>query len=572
VLNPTPAYRTPRFWRWFITGTFFLLWVVFFRGEIWWLLQAVVGLFKTSTESQAFNIRRALIIVLTSIGLFAVYLFLTFAIISQFVLPVRTWIERRMAFERLLLFFFRLHGAAVFVREGKIIGSQAELESLRPGVAVLDTKSAIVLEREPYLSATGADISQQESSLNMSAATIHAIFGGPDPDPNAVARAAGPGLVFTGMGERIRGVVSLRNHVRVQPNTRSLTLDGFEVAATIVAVFTLGEPPEVLQACYFDEPAEEGRPARRSIRQIEIRERRNNAGVMERTVGNLSDSFDESDIQEILSFANRAINDPVPPRGRQENQLQRVEPYLFDPIRVFQAIYSDARRPADDGLESWYDLPLRVAIETYHKMIAQNRYSSLYMPENLGDFPLNTAFMPEFRTTVRNQGVLAFQFVRRRDNQPIQSGQTWNEEDLIFYPVQTLRNSKILRDRGIRVMAATFSEISPVNPSVRQQMLDYWRSKRIRRSDQIRSYFDAEEIRIRARARAVAQRNIVMTLRGILEDTSISEEAMAFKVLESIEQFAKDPATEKLLPQESIGMLNTMYDWIWRNRSQPPRK
>ena len=210
MLNPTPAYRKPKFWRWFITGTLFFLWVLFFRTEIAWFLQDVLGIIKNPDSIEAFNMRRAGIILNASFYLVAAYLIFHLAIISQFVLPVRTWLERRMIFERLILYMLGLHGAAVFVREGKIIGSVAELESSLPGVAVLDTKSAIVLERQPYLSSQGADISTGESLRNMFVAFLEAIFLGRQNNPHAIARAAGPGLVFTGLGERIRGVVSLR--------------------------------------------------------------------------------------------------------------------------------------------------------------------------------------------------------------------------------------------------------------------------------------------------------------------------------------------------------------------------
>lgn len=561
MLNPTPVYRTPRFWRRFTAGLLILLWIASFYQEIWLVITYLAGGAVPPVDPmQNARLNRAFLIFSISFYATLIYFLISLWLASQFVLPVRTRLERRLIFERLLRYMFGLHGPAVFIREGKIIGTASELKKSLPGVAFVDPKSAIVLEPQTFLSEEGGSVSSAQSFINQFLILLEKLLRGSQSNLQSQTRAAGPGLVFTGAGERIRGVVSLRQHIRVQPNVRATTLDGFEVAATVVAIFTLGEPPEVVRVGYCVDSASDPNPFRpENIRTIQV------SGGQIRS---FSSELDLQDQREVHVFALRAIPETTPGLI-SARPGQRTEPFLFDKERVFRAIYSDARRPVDDSVESWFDLPLRVAIEAYNNMISRWRYSDLYTPDDPEKFPLNSEFRPQLGRTVRNQGVLAFQFVRRKDGRPFVRGEAWNEAELDIFPQQNFRSSKVLRDRGIRMTAASVSEISPVNPMVRQQLLDFWRSERLREADIARAFYDGEEIRVRAIARVMAQKDIVNSLSQIMEDGSITSEAMAFKVLQSIEQFAKDPATEKLLPHEAISMLTNMHDWVWKNPPQP---
>ncbi len=559
MLNPKPIYRTAGFWRRVVPGVLVLLWIILFWRDLAVLYTFIAnGAIPPIDPIQQFELVRAVLaIMLTFLGL-GVYYTISLWLVSQFVLPVQTATERRLIYERIIRYLSSAHGAAVFIREGQIVGSMAELQSSLPGVAFVDTKSAIVLERQPFISQTGGRVGRHLPLSNRVLQSVENIVEGPQVSPNALARAAGPGLVFTSAGERIRGVVSLRQHVRAQPNVRSMTKDGFEVAATIVAIFSLGEPPEVIRVGYTLDNANDPDPYRpENIRAIQVDDKT-------KKISRFVEELDLPDQREVHNYAQRA-QPAVFPQGARQAARSKVQntPYLFDPDRVFRAIYSDARRTNDDGVESWVDLPLRVAIETYHNAIATVRYADLYMPENPNDFPMVQSFRPRISREVRNQGVLSYQFVRHKNGQPFLIGEVWNEADLEIYPVQPLRGSKVLRDRGIRLIVTSFAEISPVNPVIRQQLLDFWRSKHQREADLVRVHYDVEEIQIRAHARALAQRDIVMSLKGILENTSITSEAMAFQVMQALEQFAKDPATEQLLPHEALGMMNNLHNWIW---------
>ena len=63
-----------------------------------------------------------------------------------------------MVFQRLLRYFFNLHGAAVSIDKGIAIADETEMQNTRPGVAFVDLCSAIALERQWEHVETGKDL------------------------------------------------------------------------------------------------------------------------------------------------------------------------------------------------------------------------------------------------------------------------------------------------------------------------------------------------------------------------------------------------------------------------------
>jgi len=174
---------------------------------------------------------------LVFVGLVAFWLFF----FAQFTLPVHTLEERWAVFVRLLYYMAGWHGPAIFVQDGEKIESKAEKMRRGPGVIVLDSASAAVLQTE----------------------------GG-------FTRAVGPGVVFTKAGETARdgATVDLRkrsaslgpkgNEDPFAPRspdetdemyaerlgrrweTSAKTRDGTEVVARLVTVFALDRRPDDL--------------------------------------------------------------------------------------------------------------------------------------------------------------------------------------------------------------------------------------------------------------------------------------------------------------------------------------
>jgi hypothetical protein len=86
---------------------------------------------------------------------------------AQFILPVQTNSERNKIFIRLIK---KSRGAALFIKNGKLIESEGEREKSGEGVIVLDSASAVVVRKN-----------------------------------NQYTKAAGPGVLFTDKGETVAG-------------------------------------------------------------------------------------------------------------------------------------------------------------------------------------------------------------------------------------------------------------------------------------------------------------------------------------------------------------------------------
>jgi regulator of protease activity HflC (stomatin/prohibitin superfamily) len=146
-------------------------------------------------------------------------LFLTIALVAQFVLPVRTMQERAIVVGRLLRSLVGLGGPVTFVHNGKAIESQRERDRRGAGVLLVDAVSAAVLRTDVEFT-----------------------------------RAVGPGLTFTAPGERLAEALDLRPQVRRLPASRpttaeaaeqergtslAITRDGIPVSADLAVTFIL---------------------------------------------------------------------------------------------------------------------------------------------------------------------------------------------------------------------------------------------------------------------------------------------------------------------------------------------
>jgi regulator of protease activity HflC (stomatin/prohibitin superfamily) len=145
------------------------------------------------------------------------------ALVSQFVLPVQTVRDRRRSFDHFMNFATGQAGPVLFVRDGQLIGTKAELRRYGHGVALIDSVSAIVLEQ-----------SAAQAGWPRSA---RAAEGPP------LVRAAGPGIVFIRPGERIVKTLDLRTQARSM-SVEALTGDGIECNASVSVAFGLDPDPD----------------------------------------------------------------------------------------------------------------------------------------------------------------------------------------------------------------------------------------------------------------------------------------------------------------------------------------
>lgn len=274
---------------------------------------------------------------------------------------------------------------------------------------------------------------------------------------------------------------------------------------------------------------------------------------------------------------------PRPPKP--ENAPPFLSPFVFDPERVFHAIYARGRNlkaGMPTGPDDWSKQPTQIATELYRQELSQIKYDEIYLPQEPLNFPLVKDIKPRFARIMRYSGVLAFQLIRRRDGKQIDVGQELNNRDFILdYPVMEFRQPKPLRERGIRVFHSGFSELKPIaldrkdetppptaTPIVRNQRFDTWQAQWQKESELIKAESELELMHIRNRARAQAQQDMTIALSQILESTSNSQEAMAMRVFQALESAATDPSTHQLLPSETIDMLRSLRHWLLPNEEE----
>ena len=490
-----------------------------FRGEVlnllgwgYWLLRSLAGLPGAAPLARpAFALAAVLV---TAVCFF----FLAVLLTAHGVLPTRTFKEQIDVFYHLLRHFFRLHGPAINVKEGKIIGSEEEMKTARPGLAFVDQASALVLEKQ------------------MSQSPV---------------RVVGPGIVFTRPGERVRGAAHLRKQIRRADDIHAYTSDGIEVYANVYVIFTLGQAPKVIKVVM------DGAEKPENLRVAEV-----DPGT--KTITAIRDHLDLQDKGEIYRTAVSARPSGFPSASLLPEEDEReYPPFEVNPERIFAAIYSQARNIQLSSVDDWTDLPARVAVKVFRNMLSRHTYDALYEPDGPNkDLRLLSVFKPAFDARLQGLGVLSYQYLRRRDGAPAQVGDVVDKKNYQVSPVQELRQPKELRSRGIKVIHAGFRELKPVNPAVMEQRLQAWRARWQAEVDLSKADIDPEMARIRNQSRLHTQREMSFTLSQIYRTTGNSQEALAERLVLALEEAAADPATRQLLPQATLDSLRGLRAWL----------
>lgn len=502
---------------------------------------------------------RSITVILFTCGLGYLGTFLIWLLLMSFqaLLPVETLDEVLETASHQLLYISGGHGPAIFVHDGKIGHSslvqdvkvhpdEDELNRPGSGVIVVNFNSAIVLERL---------VGQRGGALTMLLDSL----GRPQSMP--ISRVAGPGVVFSGFNERIRAIVDLRKQTRASKSRISAyTRDGIEVGSFVFAVFTIGQRPDVIELAYQgDRRVENLRP---------VSTRRVGKNLVEiKTIGD--EELDPADLNEAHEYA-RIPNQKQDALKYKEVDRPRPEPE-FDEMRVFNAVYAQARKPQDpqkqqepnEQVEPWTELPVRVAADIYRSVISGINYDEFYdlQDPSPASYPL-PKFKRRFRNQIRNLGLLWYRVVFHRSLIPLKDG-TYNESDLFVSPYLPFSAHRLLRDRGIKVIFSGFSNPQPVSPDIYQQRLASWRAEWERDTQRRRSAKDLDALRIRNHARALAQRNLTQSLMQIFARETGNEEVLALRVLQALEGVATDPMVQQqLTPSETISLMNSLHSWL----------
>lgn len=525
-------YERPDFWPRLIGVTFLFTFVVSFCSEIilvWRLMISIIQLILNRPGNPTSpDTPKALILLIVNMIVFLGCYFIILKWVSLFVLPAQNPHDRQQVFERLIEYIFKLHGSAVFVKNGELITRKEEEvknESVKArfaSLAFVDLASAIVLESRSL-----------PAIINLSKKT------NPPGGHQSPIRAIGPGIGFLGSGERIRGSVDLRKQFRMIKSVRGFTSDGIELEANVNVTFTLGQAPEVMTV---------------------IDTKGNGLCVMiidrdTKKISAISDQIDEGDASEIYS----SIQNQKPTRTCEmafEHLSSDRPPFTFDENHIIAAVISQPRNTRDGKLEKWTDLPAQVAVSVLLDELSRVSYDRLYSldrPEQ--ECYLYDRFKPEFKRKVINLGVLSYQFVQRKDGSIPLEGDLFNADEYIILDVRELHNPKPLRDRGIKVIEVGFSDFKPIDSTIPEQRFDTWRSQWQKKTELTNAEFDLEIMRKMNHARAQAQREIIYNLSQIFKLPGYTQDAMAIRIFQALESAASNPATNRLLPRDTVDML-----------------
>jgi hypothetical protein len=545
--------RNPGCWLTLVKGIFLLVGLYLFRYEIgllWRLILAVPDLLLdqpvTNLPPADDLLTQLLFIAFNLVGVLLFSLLIIY-LVAGAALPVRSPAEQWQAMRRFTRFVTGRRPPLLLIRDGQWVRDQSQKQKPGGAAAIVDLDSAIVLERH---ASAGRSSRKPVAGMPPDGSTLEPL--------TADGPVRGPGLTFLRGNQKLRGVVSLRRQVRANPGILGYTSDGIEVKTNVVVVFTLGQPASNVKVAYL------GAPAFENLRVL-------NLDPETKKIRSISDELDDADKQDIHRNAWEYLAVPQPnallepPESSQEHP-----PFQIDVQRIFAAVYSQARHATESKLDDWTSLPALVATEIFRNMISRVGYDSLYLPDDPVGFPLQTDFKPAFARKVRYQGVMSYQFVHRLDGQSPAEGQRVDNRQFRIAPVRDLRASKVLRDRGIKVLHAGFSELMPTDPKIRQQRLDNWRARWQKEADLIKADLDLEAVRIKNHARAEKQREMINALSLIIHTSTYPEEALTLRVFQALEDIASEPSTRQLLPVDTIQVLKSLHLWLQSGEQARP--
>lgn len=522
-----------------LVGFLVLVFVLSFQNE----LKTFFEVLRDWEKLQDAGVRNSFGIILYNLlGFFLIGFLYMWMVSSQAILPVQNAKEVWRTIWRLLLYIVRLHGPAVFVKDGKVISTREDVRS-GPGVIVVDFNSAVVLEETVPPPGIGRAL---EDFFHR----VQVLLGLADRPQSP--RVFGPGIVFMRKRERIRGTVDLRRQFRVIRGVTAYTRDGIEVYANVNCLFTIGQPPDIVEVTY------EGRERDADHLRV-IRFERVNHDYLR--VGSIEDELERNDRREIhhvshgLGERDYKPYTPLPPVSNQPE---------FDRERVFAAVFAQAR--SEDRVLPWTELPARFAASVFREILSQVRFDELYQLQ--GRTPGVANYRARLRNTVRNNGLLSYRMVFLKNGEPFQKRRVYHVSEIVVSEVFPLMNPKLLRDRGIKVISSNFGDINPVNEAIYHHRLESWRAPWQRDTAIRTASLEFEAMRILGRARAKAQVDLAIHLKEIFESGDLPDEVIAVRLLRSLETSASDPKTRQLLPPHTLEILRLLQGKIGGERDR----
>ncbi len=98
-------------------------------------------------------------------------------------------------------------------------------------------------------------------------------------------------------------------------------------------------------------------------------------------------------------------------------------------------------------------------------------------------------------------------------------------------------------------------DFTPIDSTIPEQRFDTWRSQWQKKTEITNAQYDLEIMREMNHARANAQREIIFNLSQIFKLPGYTQDAMAIRIFQALETAAANPATNRLLPSDTVDML-----------------
>ncbi len=508
---------------------------------------------NTQTLGGVFSIlidKSVLFLFLGGLAYFLLYK-LSLLIVAQFVLPVTEWTERKKAYDRLVFYARGIHGPAIFVKGGVKISREHELESSKPGVALVDLSSAVVLvQHDDVKSMSLPSEDEWEASHSKPAKKGKAATPYEPKEPEA----KGPGVVFTEKGQKIDDVVDLRKQTRTTDFLEVYTRNGIKVKSKVTVVFSLSDAPEKVLVGYV------GGKNLTDLKILKVSETdtelKINGGV----------SVDVDDAIDILRASLPLFDD---------SPSNPFIPYKFDEDRVLRAVFNQAR-DRDGKLIPWHRAPLESSTDIFRKMMSDVPYDRFFSGdllnltrreevEDKNDKTPVQVFLAglkeDFALKVKARGLMTFQFIEHLNGDPFSFDQVVRLDSLRRQTPVTLTREKFnfFRHMGIVVKSATFGDVLAASPEIQERMLLAWKAKKEREISVSNAVFELDAIRVRNRNRALVQEETTHLLSGIFQSTPHFDEALALRVLQALETSVADSDMSSADLHE---ILKNIHDWL----------
>ena len=100
---------------------------------------------------------------------------------------------------------------------------------------------------------------------------------------------------------------------------------------------------------------------------------------------------------------------------------------------------------------------------------------------------------------------------------------------------------------------------------MRDTLVDHWSAGWQRDAQLTASEYELEAMRVRAKIKAEAQRDMIFALSEVFNMPDLSREALIWRIFQALETVADDPTTRSLLPTETLNFL-----WDLRQYLLPP--